>query len=157
MSELHPTASESDEYWMRQAMAVAREAPACDEIPVGAIVVKNRTCIARAHDLRHREKDPTAHAEILALRKAAEKTGDWRLEDCDLYVTLEPCPMCAGAIILSRIKRLIYGAPNHKSGAIETNCRLLDIETFNHKVEVTAGILAEESAALLKEFFKNKR
>ncbi|HQH12036.1 MAG TPA: nucleoside deaminase, partial [Candidatus Sumerlaeota bacterium] len=101
--------------------------------------------------------DPTAHAEMLALREGAKKIGDWRLADCDLYVTLEPCPMCAGAIILARIRRLVYGAPNHKSGAVQTHCRLLDIETFNHKVEVVSGVLADQSAELLKKFFAAKR
>ena len=146
-----------DEYWMNEALAEAGRGFALDEIPVGAAIVLGEECIARAHDMRETTGDPTAHAEMLALREGAKKIGDWRLADCDLYVTLEPCPMCAGAIILARIRRLVYGAPNHKSGAVQTQCRLLDIETFNHKVEVVSGVLADQSAELLKKFFAAKR
>ncbi len=142
---------------MREALREAGEAFARHEIPVGAVVVLGDECIGRGHDAREETCDPTAHAEILALREAARAIGDWRLEGADLYVTLEPCPMCAGALILSRIRRLVYGAPNHKSGAVASRCRLLDITDFNHSVEVIAGILDEECASLLSRFFTRRR
>lgn len=143
--------------WMRMALDEARSAALIDEAPVGAVVVQDGRVLARAHDLRQSTGDPTAHAEILALREAGKELGDWRLDGCDLYVTLEPCPMCAGAILMARIRRLIYGAPSAKAGAVHTHCRLLEIETFNHKVEVIQGVLADEAAALLADFFKNLR
>ena len=138
-------------------MKEASKAAACGEVPVGAVLVRGGELLASRHDLRESTGDPTAHAEILALRDGAKKVGNWRLCECEMYVTLEPCPMCAGAMILARIKRLIYGAPNHKFGGVETHCRLLDITTFNHKVEVTSGVLSEECALPLKKFFREKR
>ena len=148
----------SDEHWMQQALEVAQEAMAEDEVPVGAVLVgPDGTLLGRAHDARMRLHDPTAHAEILTMRQAGEKQGDWRLENCDLYVTLEPCPMCAGAIVMSRIRRLIYGAPSPKSGAIQSHLQILDIETFNHRVVVQSGILAEQCGKLLTEYFKKRR
>ena len=146
-----------DRFWMNEALNEAAVAFAEDEIPVGAVVVFGEECLARAHDRRESTGDPTAHAELLAIREAARKIGDWRLCECELYVTLEPCPMCAGALLLARIKRLIYGAPNLKSGAIQTHCNLLSIETFNHKVEVTSGVLTDSCAALLRDYFVRKR
>jgi len=148
---------ERDEHWMREALREAGEAFAREEIPVGAVIVLGDECLSRASDLRETTGDPTAHAEILAIREAARKIGDWRLEGCEIFVTLEPCPMCAGAMILSRLKRLVYGAPNHKSGAIDTHCRLLEIDSFNHFVEVRSGVLEKECAELLKRFFSGRR
>jgi tRNA(adenine34) deaminase len=101
--------------------------------------------------------DPTAHAEVLALRAAGEALGDWRLEDCDLYVTLEPCPMCAGALVLARIRRCIFGASSHKSGAVVSHMRMLDIETFNHRVAYESGLLADECAGVLSDYFRRMR
>ncbi len=148
---------EKDIYWMKEALKEASQAFEEDEVPVGAVIVLGDECLARTHDMRESLGDPTAHAEILAIRQAAQKIGDWRLEHCDLYVTLEPCPMCAGAMILARVRRLIYGAPNLKSGAVESHVRLLSIPTFNHLVTVKSGILSEECASLLSEFFRKKR
>jgi len=143
---------------MRMALDQARQAAAADEVPVGAIVVApDGALLAAAHDERIAAHDPTAHAEILAMRRAAQALGDWRLDDCDLYVTLEPCPMCAGAIVMARIRRLVYGAPSTKSGAFTTHTRLLDVDTFNHQVEVESGVLADECGAILADYFRAKR
>ncbi|MBN1900849.1 tRNA adenosine(34) deaminase TadA [Candidatus Sumerlaeota bacterium] len=146
-----------DHFWMKEALVEAEKAEQKDEIPVGAVIVLNDECIARGHDLRETSGDPTNHAEMIALRKAAKKIGGWRLCDCEMYVTLEPCPMCAGALILSRVKRLVYGAPNLKFGAVGSQCNILSLSGFNHKVEVTPGIMAKECGAILTRFFKNKR
>ena len=148
---------EKDIYWMKEALKEASQALEEDEVPVGAVIVRGAECLARTYDMRESLGDPTAHAEILAIRQAAGKIGDWRLSGCNLYVTLEPCPMCAGAMILARINRLIYGAVNLKSGAVESHVQLLSIPTFNHRVTVTPGIISEECAALLSEFFRKKR
>jgi tRNA(adenine34) deaminase len=142
---------------MRAALAEARLAAAKGEVPVGAVVVCGGEIIVRGHNLREHLKDPTAHAEILVLRQAALLRGDWRLNDCDLYVTLEPCPMCAGALIQSRIRRLVYGAPDPKAGAVGSCFNLLEMDCFNHRVEVTAGVCAGECASLLQEFFQKLR
>ena len=143
---------------MALALEEARKAAAADEAPVGAVVIDpDGALVSAAHDERMALRDPTAHAEILALRRAARALGDWRLDGCDLYVTLEPCPMCAGALILARIRRLVYGAPNHKGGAVATHARLLDVETFNHRVEVEAGVLAEECGQVLTDYFRARR
>jgi len=143
---------------MRLALEEAHRAVGADEVPVGAIVVgPEGDLLASAHDERISRKDPTAHAEILALRRAARVLGDWRLENCDLYVTLEPCPMCAGALVLSRIRRVWFGATSPKSGAVVSHIRLLDIDTFNHRVEYEGGILAEACAEPLSAYFRAKR
>ena len=143
---------------MRMALGEARKAAEADEVPVGAIVVgPDGALLAAAHDERIAARDPTAHAEILAMRRAAQALGDWRLEDCDLYVTLEPCPMCAGALVMARIRRLVYGAPSPKSGAVVSHMRLLEVDTFNHRVEVEGGVLADECGAVLAEYFRAKR
>jgi len=145
------------EYWMNEALKEAGKAAAMDEIPVGAVIVLGEECLARAFDQRESTADPTNHAEMIAIREAARQIGDWRLCDCLIYVTLEPCPMCAGAILLSRIKHLVYGAINKKFGAVETHCQLLSLSNFNHKVEVTSGILSDECSELLRDFFQKKR
>lgn len=143
---------------MRLALEEARKGAEADEVPVGAIVVgPDGMLLGQGHDERMRLKDPTAHAEVLAMRRAAKTLGDWRLENCDLYVTLEPCPMCAGALVLARIRKVVYGAASPKSGAVESITHLLDIETFNHRVQSESGILAEECAAVLSKYFKEKR
>ncbi|HAA89720.1 MAG: tRNA-specific adenosine deaminase TadA [Thermoanaerobacterales bacterium 50_218] len=142
---------------MKAALAEARLAAAKGEVPVGAVVVCNGEIIARGHNLREHLKDPTAHAEILVLRQAALIQGDWRLNDCDLYVTIEPCPMCAGALIQARIRRLVYGAPDPRAGAVGSCLNLLEMKCFNHQVEVTAGVCAPECALVLQEFFKKLR
>lgn len=145
------------EFFMKEALKEAGKAYSKGETPIGAIIVKEDKIIARAHNLRELNSDPTAHAEILTLRKAAKRLGGWRVLDCDLYVTLEPCPMCAGAIIQSRIKRLFFGAKDPKAGAAGSVVDLFSEERFNHKVEVESGILEEECSKILKDFFKELR
>lgn len=142
---------------MNLALEEAVNAARLGEAPVGAVVVRDGELLARAHDLRQSQGDPTAHAEILALSAAGKLLGDWRLDGCDLFVTLEPCPMCAGAILMARIRRLVFGARSRKAGAVRSHCSLLDIGTFNHKIEVVEGVLMEEAARLLSEFFEGLR
>ncbi len=144
-------------YWMRLALEEARAASMAGEVPVGAVVVRGNEIMARERERKIELSDPTAHAEILALRAAARAYGDWRLEDCALFVTLEPCPMCAGAALLARIPLIVFGAPNMKFGAIRTHVALLDYERWNHKVQCVGGILAEEAATLLTKFFEERR
>ncbi|MGA2584254.1 MAG: tRNA adenosine(34) deaminase TadA [Tepidisphaeraceae bacterium] len=149
----------TDEMLMRQAIAQARLALAMDEVPIGCVIFHqpSNQVIAAAHNLREFAHDPTAHAEILALRQAGEKLGQWQLNDCTLAVTVEPCPMCAGALVNARISRLIYGCPDPKAGAVRTLFSLCDDARLNHRVEITTGILGEECAALLREFFQAQR
>ena len=147
----------SDLLWMREALEIARQGAARGEVPVGAIIIRNDTELARAHNLREQTKDPTAHAELIAIREASRKIGDWRLIDTTLYVTLEPCPMCAGAMVLARIPRVVYAAPDPKSGAAGTLFNLLQNSCLNHQVHVTSGVLEEASSSLLKSFFQNRR
>jgi len=142
---------------MQAALAMARAALAMGEVPVGAVVFHQGRLIAQAFNLRETLHDPTAHAERLALTLAGRALGTWRLENCTLYVTLEPCPMCAGAILLSRIDRVVYGALDPKAGACRSLYRLLDDPRLNHRPEVTGGVLAEECAQLLTEFFRDHR
>ena len=148
--------------WMSRALELARQAAAAGEIPVGAIVVHHPEgqiprIIGRGFNRREAENDPSAHAEIVALRQAGQALGSWRLLDCTLYVTLEPCPMCAGALVQARLQRVVYGCADPKAGAIDTLFCLCTDERLNHRVEVLAGILADESAALLREFFASRR
>ncbi|MGE5472668.1 MAG: tRNA adenosine(34) deaminase TadA [Ignavibacteriales bacterium] len=145
-----------DNKYMKAALQEAEKAYKKGEAPIGAVIVQNDRIIARAHNLRETRKDTTAHAEILAIQKASKKLGEWRLLDCDLYVTLEPCPMCAGAIIQSRIRRLYYGADDIKAGAAGSVINVFE-KGFNHKVEVYTGIMEEECAGVLKKFFKELR
>src|SRR3989339_2073375 len=142
--------------YMKAALKEAEKAFLKDEVPVGAVVVYQNKIIARAHNLREKKQSFHAHAEFLAMMKAAKKIGSWRLEDCDIYVTMEPCPMCAGAMIQSRVKNLYYGAKDPKAGVSESIIHLFDLP-FNHKVFVESGILAEESQNMLKAFFKKLR
>jgi len=142
---------------MMIALDEARKAFDKAETPVGAIIVKDGEVIARGHNLRETLQDPTAHAEILAIRDAARILGRWRLTDCTIYVTLEPCAMCAGAMVLARIQRLVYGASDPKAGAVGSLMNLLSDERLNHRVEVETGILAEECGDLLRGFFSSRR
>ena len=146
----------SDEYYMRLAIEQAQKAWAIDDVPVGAVIVLDDKVIAGAHNTRELSGKPTAHAEINAINAAAEVVGGWRLIDCTLYVTLEPCPMCAGAAVNSRIKRVVFGAYDQKAGALGTLYNLAE-GRLNHTPEVTGGILELECAALLSDYFKEKR
>ena len=146
-----------DVRFMKEALEEARKALEKDEPPVGAVVAKDGEVIAREHNLRESLQDPTAHAEVLAIRAAAARLGRWRLSDCVIYVTLEPCIMCAGAMILARLDRLVYGADDPKAGAVNSLMNLVSDERFNHQVKVESGILAEDCGALLREFFSSRR
>ena len=148
---------ETHEYYMKQALKEAEKAYKKLEVPVGAIIVKNGKIIARAHNQKEEKKDTTKHAEILAIQKASKKLQAWRLIDCEMYVTLEPCSMCAGAIINSRIKKIYIGTLDEKTGAAGSMLNLFDDYTFNHKVEVEKGLLKENCENILKEFFKELR
>jgi tRNA(adenine34) deaminase len=145
------------EPFMQLALAEAEAAFAEDEVPIGAVVVFEDRVIAAAHNQREQLRDPTAHAEMIAITQAAGVLGDWRLEGCTLYVTLEPCPMCAGAIVLARVPRVVYGAADPKAGAAASLYRLLDDGRLNHRAEVAAGVLAKECGAILTRFFGQKR
>ncbi|TYP52515.1 tRNA adenosine(34) deaminase TadA [Thermosediminibacter litoriperuensis] len=145
------------EYFMREALKEARKAFEEDEVPIGAVIAYDGRIIARAHNLREGSRDATAHAEVLAIRAACDAMGTWRLTGCSLYVTLEPCPMCAGAIILARLDRVVFGAQDPKAGAAGSVVDLFSVERFNHHPEVVSGVLAEECGILLKEFFRQKR
>jgi tRNA(adenine34) deaminase len=145
------------EKFMKQALVQAQKAYDIEEIPVGAVIVKNGQVIARAYNKKETNNNPIAHAEILALEKATKKLNRWRLDDCDLYVTLEPCPMCAGAIIQARIKNLYIGTNDPKTGACGSVLDLLSDYKFNHKVHVEKGILQPECEKILKDFFKQLR
>jgi len=146
-----------DEQWMLAAIAEARKAEALGEVPIGAVIVKDGQIIGSGHNLRETGKDPTAHAELVAIREACNHLDAWRLLDCTLYVTLEPCPMCAGAIVQSRVKRVVYGAPDPKAGCGGTLMNLLQEPRFNHETELSSGILQLECADLLKQFFRHLR
>ncbi len=142
---------------MQYALKEARKAYEKAEAPIGAIIVKDGKIISRAHNLRESKIDATAHAEIIAIKKACKKLGGWRLGDCDMYVTLEPCAMCAGAIIQARIRRVVIGAIDSKAGAGGSVVDLFGVEGFNHKVEVVPGVMQGECSAILKDFFRNLR
>ncbi|MDR3287862.1 MAG: tRNA adenosine(34) deaminase TadA [Peptococcaceae bacterium] len=143
--------------WMRLALEQARQAFAQGEIPIGAVVVHHDKIIAAAHNEKEKRQDPTAHAEILAIRRAAKALETWRLSEATLYVTLEPCPMCAGAMIQSRVARLVYGAMDRKGGAVESVMNVLDFRCWNHRLEVVAGILEDDCTELLTSFFAGLR
>ena len=154
MTDLAPS---SDEKWMAAAVAQARVAEREGDVPVGALVVKGGVCIARAENRTVRLQDPTAHAEILAIREAAAALDSWRLEGCTLYVTLEPCAMCAGAIVLSRLDRVVFGAWDDKAGMVGSVGDIVRHPKLNHRAEVTGGLLAEECSEMLKKFFQERR
>ena len=149
----------SNPEFMLQAIELARSAAAIGEVPIGCVVVNDQTgqVIGRGYNRREADRDPTAHAEIIALREAGREMGHWRLGDCTLYVTLEPCPMCAGAIVNARIGRLVYGCDDPKAGAVRTLFQLCEDPRLNHRVKVESGVMAEQSAMLLREFFQAQR
>lgn len=144
-------------YWMNEAIQEAHKAEILGEVPIGAIIVRNDEIIGRGHNLREINVDPTAHAEMIAIKQASEYLGAWRLLECRLYVTLEPCPMCSGAIVQSRIPQLIYGTTDPKAGCAGTLMNLLQEPRFNHSTEVISGVLQPECAALLTNFFRRLR
>ncbi|RNB82709.1 tRNA adenosine(34) deaminase TadA [Brevibacillus fluminis] len=145
------------ERFMQEAIEEAKKAALIGEVPIGAVIVRNDEIIGRGYNLRETKKDPTLHAEMIAIREASERLGGWRLLGCTLYVTLEPCPMCAGAIVQSRIEQVVFGAPDPKAGCTGTLMNLLDEPRFNHQVPVISGILQDECAVLLKDFFRALR
>src|SRR5438552_18050631 len=147
----------TDDDFMREALRQAKKAYNADEVPVGAVVVREGKIISRAYNQVELLKDATAHAEMLAITEAEAAVGDWRLTDCDLYVTKEPCPMCAGAIVHTRIRRVIFGCSDLRAGAAGTVMNLLQHNALNHKCEITSGVLHAECAALLQDFFQKKR
>ena len=145
------------EKFMREAIKEARKAELKDEVPIGCVIVKDGKIIARGHNLRESKQQSIAHAEIIAIQKACTKLHTWRLENCSLYVTLEPCPMCSGAILQSRIKEVVYGAKDPKGGCMASCMRIYDIKGFYHYPTVVDDILADECGRLLTNFFRNKR
>jgi tRNA(adenine34) deaminase len=149
----------SQEAWMSEAIALARAADQLGEVPIGCVVVHDVTgeIVGRGYNRRETDRDPTAHAEILAMREAGRALGHWRLVDCTLVVTLEPCPMCAGAIVNARVPRLVYGCDDPKAGAVRTLYQVCTDDRLNHRVDVTPGVLAEDCAELLRAFFRRQR
>jgi tRNA(adenine34) deaminase len=146
-----------DEYFMREALRQAQKAYAADEVPVGAVVAREGKIIARAHNQVELLRDATAHAEMLALTQAEAAIGDWRLIDCDLYVTKEPCAMCAGAVVHTRIRRVIFGCADPSAGAAGSIMNILQVPSFNHRCEITSRVLEEQCAAILQDFFRERR
>jgi tRNA(adenine34) deaminase len=149
--------TEVDEQYIREALREAEIAFSLGEAPIGAVIVCGSQILARGHNLRETSGDPTAHAEIIALREASKYKRHWRLTEAVLYTTLEPCPMCAGAMVQARIKRLVFGAKDPKAGAAGSLMNIVQDERLNHRLEVTAGVLAEECGEILKRFFKERR
>jgi tRNA(adenine34) deaminase len=146
-----------DEYWMQEAIQQARQAESLGEVPIGAIIVRDGAVVGIGYNLRETNRDPTAHAEMIAIRQASETLQAWRLLGCTLYVTLEPCPMCAGAILQSRVERVVYGASDPKAGCVGTLMDLLQDSRFNHVSPWKSGVLHEECAVLLSDFFRRLR
>lgn len=146
-----------DEKFMKAALKQAQKAYAIDEVPIGCVIVQNGHIIARGYNRRNIDKNTLAHAELAAIRKASKKNGDWRLEDCTMYVTLEPCQMCAGAIVQSRMKRVVIASMNAKAGCAGSVLNLLQMQQFNHQVEITQGVLEEECSQMLSSFFRELR
>ncbi len=147
----------TDEKYMRAALKQAEKAYNLGETPIGCVIVHEDKIIARGYNRRNTDKNPLAHAEVAAIRKASKKLGDWRLEECTLYVTLEPCQMCAGAIVQARIPRVVVGCMNPKAGCTGSILNLLDIQAFNHQADLTIGVLEEECSQLMKQFFRELR
>lgn len=145
------------ELWMRQALTQAQAAFAAEEVPIGAVVVHDGRVVAEGYNQREQLRDPTAHAEMIAITQAAQALGSWRLLDCTLYVTLEPCPMCAGAIVQARIPTVVYGAADPKAGACHTLYRITEDARLNHRATVIGGVLQPECQAILREFFELQR
>ena len=146
-----------DERYMKEPIKQAKKAYALDEVPIGCVIVQDNKIIARGYNRRNTDKNALAHAEISAIKKASKKTGDWRLEDCTMYVTLEPCQMCAGAIVQSRMKKVVIGAMNPKAGCAGSVINILQMKQFNHQAEMENGILEKECADMLSTFFKELR
>ena len=148
---------DKDIKYMKEAIKEAKKAELIDEVPIGCVVVCNDRIIARGHNVRETKKTPLGHAEIIAIDKASKKLGRWRLEDCDIYITLEPCIMCSGAIIQSRIKRIYFGARDYKGGALGSSIDVLTASNINHHPEVYPGILEDECSSIITNYFKRKR
>ena len=146
-----------DEKYMKEALKQAKKAYAIDEVPVGCVIVHEDKIIARAYNKRNTKKNTLAHAELLAIEKACKKLGDWRLEECTMYITLEPCQMCAGAIVQARIPRVVIGTHNRKAGCAGSILNLLQMKEFNHQVELTSGVLEAECSGIMKQFFREMR
>ena len=146
-----------DEKFMLEALKEAEKSANLDEVPVGAVIVKDGEIIAKGHNLREKTNDPTAHAEIVAIRKACKKLGSWRLEDCIMYVTIEPCSMCAGTLLWTRIKKIVYGAKDFKGGALGSSYNIFDVKNINHHPEIVGGVLEEKCSRIISDFFRNKR
>jgi tRNA(adenine34) deaminase len=149
--------TEFDEHWMREALAAARQAQLLGEVPIGTCVVRENRIISIAGNRTRTDCDPTAHAEIIALRTAADVIQNYRLTGVAVYSTIEPCAMCAGALIQARVKRLIYGAPDQRAGAVVSRFRICDTDFLNHRIEITAGVLESECRGMMQEFFKSRR
>jgi len=154
---MNVTKAEQDEQYMRQAIEAAKIAQENGDVPIGAVVVYENQIIGRAYNQREQLKDPTAHAEIIALTQAAAFIESWRLHGCTMFVTLEPCAMCAGALVLGRLDRLVYGCNDPKAGACGSLYNIVQDERLNHRLEITSGVLADECAKLLQDFFRQKR
>lgn len=146
-----------DDKFMLEALKEAEKSANFDEVPVGAVIVKDGKIIARGHNLREKSNDPTAHAEIVAIRKACKKLKSWRLEGCTIYVTIEPCSMCAGTLLWTRIQRIVYGASDPKGGALGSSYNLFEVKNINHRVEITRGVLESKCASHMISFFRSKR
>lgn len=147
----------TQEKFMKAALKEAKKAYTIDEVPIGCVIVQDERIIARGYNRRNIDKNTLAHAELTAIRKASKKTGDWRLEDCTMYITLEPCQMCAGAIVQSRMKKVVIGAMNPKAGCAGSVLNLLQMSQFNHQVEIIYGVLEEECSSILSDFFAELR
>lgn len=148
---------ETDAHWMRQALAAAEDARARDEVPIGTCIVAGDVVLAVAGNRTRTDQDPTAHAEIVALREAAHKVANYRLTSAVVYSTIEPCVMCAGALIQARVARLVYGAPDERAGAVESRLRVCDTDFLNHRIKVTAGVLEQECRKVMQDFFRARR
>ena len=148
---------EKDIEFMKLALEQAKKAYKKDEVPIGAVIVCNDKVVAKGFNIREKRNDPTGHAEIVAIKKACKKRRSWRLEDCTIYVTVEPCSMCAGALLWTRIKRIVFGAFDAKGGALGSSYNLFEQKNLNHKAEITSGVLEDECSKIMKDFFKAKR
>ena len=148
---------EKDIEFMKLALEQAKKAYKKDEVPIGAVIVCNDKVVAKGFNIREKRNDPTGHAEIVAVKKACKKRRSWRLEDCTIYVTVEPCSMCAGALLWTRIRRIVFGAFDAKGGALGSSYNLFEQKNLNHKAEITSGVLEEECSKIMKDFFKTKR
>jgi len=157
MAANDPRPTTDDELWMEEALRAAQRAHEAGDVPVGAVVVHDGQIVSRGWNRNLADSDPTAHAEIIALREAGKNLGNHRLGDCELFVTIEPCAMCAGALVHARLKRLVYGADDPKAGAVRSVMQVLNHPSLNHQMEVRSGVLAGRSAELLQEFFRNRR